>query len=177
MNWKSKLESLGMQESDLSVRIKKIVKDYYEIESGLAQAEEAMSSGSLSESDLKETKETIKELEDALSNLNDNLVYEVEKYHKNKDVYAAKSQNLKNGKAKAAATKDTTTAATTTKAAAPQPPVAGVSVTKPQPVATAQQGGAVATEKKGGWGKWILFGALALIGGGVALNYVNSGDE
>lgn len=160
MNWKEKLSSLGMQEADLSVRIKKDIQAYNDLENGLTEVKKELR-GDVSEDEKNELNESLNEIQNGIEVMNETLIKSIERFYKNKDGYAERAKNLKGGK----------TAVKTAE-------VGGVTVTKPhpQPVVASANGQSATQEKKGGIGKWLLIGALALIGGGVALNYMNSND-
>lgn len=166
MKWKSKMQTLGLDESSLSVRIKKNIKDYYSLIEGLNEAKAEINNDNLSQEEVDSAQDTIDELTNAVSIADNNLANDIEKYHKNKDLYDKRTSYLNNS------AKKTSNAPAQTQTAKSGIAVAGVTATNTKPQSTAPQG----EVKKSGLGKWLLGGVLVVLTGGAILNYMKNND-
>lgn len=100
MNWKQKLEQFKLNENELSIRIKNKIKDYNSIVSGIEEIKGQMEAEGLSQEQADDLQENLDSLEGALTDLDESLSNDIEKYNRNKDMYAEKAKNLKHQKAK-----------------------------------------------------------------------------
>lgn len=163
MNWKQKLEELGMTEQSLSASIKKKIKEHNEIIEALKEASNDLRNAG-DDDDTEELRVQISELKDGVEASNEQLIDSIVHYHKNKDVYKAKVERMQQAKKNKQSTQpkaDTTPA---------------VVVNQPQVQAQPQvQGGQVDTpkdEKKSNFLAWALGAAAIVIVGVVTLGRV-----
>ena len=141
--FEQKLQELGLQESELSVACKNLIKDYRE---GINYIE------TLGENEGGELDVDIADLQNELEMLDDKIVEKIQWFSDNRELVEKRKENLK--KRGRPSKKDATASATATPPAPPTPPT--------PPVATSN-----ATEPKKK--KGIGFGTILLLLGGTIL--------
>jgi hypothetical protein len=160
MKWKQRFDELGLTNETISQGLKNKIRDYYDIQQGIADMKQVLANPSVNDN----VEEIQADLEDAIETLeayDNKLVGDVELYFKNKDTYADKMKKMAEGREKkkqAMASGGATKTTTTT-------PQATQTQQQPKQVETKTEG----EEKKSNWG-WIGFAVLA---GVVTLGAVN----
>ena len=152
MKWKKHMESLGLNESNISQGIKTKIKDYNEIVDGISQLKETIADPDLND-DVNELNETLTDLNESLDIADRDLVEALDKFAKLKDTYAERGRKMAEGRAKKKEGQSSPESKPTPKPA--EPPVN----TKPVPAKTEER----EEVKEAGSGNWGLFlGTLAL---------------
>jgi len=164
MKWKQRFDELGLTNETISQGLRNKIRDYYDIQQGIADMKEVLANPSVND----DVEEIRAELDDAIETLeayDTKLVSDVELYFKNKDAYADKMKKMAEGREKK---KQAMASGGATKTPTPTPQ-ATQTPTPPQQqqkqVVTNQSG----EPKKTNWG-WIGFAVLA---GVVTLGAVN----
>lgn len=128
MKWKQALSQTGMQESELSAKIKKVISAFNDLVDEEASIKAQLSSGTASPQLKAQLEEEYSEVVEAIETLDEQLVLDVNKFFKNKDRYAEMADKMAKGRAAKKAGKSAPTPA-----AAPSPAPQPVSAPAPAP--------------------------------------------
>ena len=93
MKWQNEMESLGLNDSNISVGLKNKIKDYNDIVKYIKELKETIENPSVNDN-VDELQSTLVDMEEALETADDKLVRAIQLYHKNKDKYAEMSKHL-----------------------------------------------------------------------------------
>lgn len=99
MKWQNEMDSLGLNETNISVGLKNKIKDYNDIVKYINELKETIENPSVNDN-VDELQSTLSEMEEALETADDKLVRAIQLYHKNKDKYAEMSKHLTGRKRK-----------------------------------------------------------------------------
>ncbi len=167
MNWKQKLQEIGLSESQLSRSLKKKAADYETINAAIKEVSEALKEAD--EDEVEDLQNQLSELKEGLQESNNDLVRSIEIYIANKDANQARVEKMRAGKEAKKVNKALNPAPTPTPAAEPKP----ASQNNPaDPISVQAQ---VIDENEGKEKKksnalfWILGAAAAVIVGVVTL--------
>jgi uncharacterized membrane protein len=154
MSWRNVLSEVGLKESELSVKLKKVAAAFSDLENEKARVGGLLKSTTLQSSEKQKLDAELAEINEAMVTLDENLREEIPNYAKNKPKYDEMSRKMAQGRtAKAKKKKDGgTTEPTPTPPAEPTPtPPAEPTPTTPseptEPVDPDKK-----DDKKGGWG-------------------------
>jgi len=172
MKYQDKLNELNLSEQNVSASIKKsivtledIIDSYHNAKKALENAENEQD-----EERISEINKDIEEMQGDIEELDDKIVYKLEDYNKNKDVYAEKAKKMLDG---AKAKREQLLAkengeSVVVASAVPQPQP------QPQPkVETPKVEILEAPKKKSNWALWLVAGIVAVI----TLNQVVIGTD
>ena len=155
IKFEEKIEELGIDKEQMSQPIKKAIQDFYTQYESLVDIQNDFND--VDDEDKEELREELQELEKLVQDADDALVGKVNLWFKNKDVYAANTARMLEGKAKKdlAAKGGVTlpTTASTPLTATPTPTPAPASVVSP----------VVKKEESSDWVWWALGGVIALV--------------
>jgi uncharacterized membrane protein len=126
MKWKQALSQTGMQESELSAKIKKVISAFNDLVDEEASIKSQLSSGTASPQLKAQLEEEYSEVVEAIETLDEQLVLDVNKFFKNKDRYAEMADKMAKGRAAKKASKSAP-------APAPAPSPAPQPVSAPAP--------------------------------------------
>jgi hypothetical protein len=93
MKWQNEMDSVGLNETNISVGLKNKIKDYNDIVKYINELKETIEKPSVNDN-VDELQSTLSDMEEALETADDKLVRAIQLYHKNKDKYAEMSKNL-----------------------------------------------------------------------------------
>lgn len=156
IKFEQKIEELGIDKEQISQPIKKAIKDFYTQYESLVDIQNDFND--VDDEDKEEVREELEELQKLVEQADDVLVGKVYTWFKNKDVYAANTARMLEGKAKKdLATKGGATPTTT----APAPNIATFPLETSTPATSAAP--AVAKEESSNWALWVLGGLVAAI--------------
>jgi hypothetical protein len=161
IKFEEKIQELGIDKEQMSQPIKKAMKDFYvqyeSYQDILKDFED------VEEEDKPELQEELEELRKLVEDADDVLVGKVNLWFKNKDVYAANTARMLEGKAKKdLAAKGGVTPPTPAPAPTPDPtPAPAAPVPTPDP--TPAPAPAVQKEESSDWVWWALGGVIALV--------------
>jgi hypothetical protein len=126
MKWKQALSQTGMQESELSAKIKKVISAFNDLVDEEASIKAQLSSGTASPQLKAQLEEEYSEVVEAIETLDEQLVLDVDRFYKNKDRYAEMADKMAKGRAAKKAGKSAP-------APAPAPSLAPQPVSAPAP--------------------------------------------
>jgi hypothetical protein len=157
MKWKQALSQTGMQESELSAKIKKVISAFNDLVDEEASIKSQLSSGTASPQLKAQLEEEYSEVVEAIETLDEQLVLDVDRFYKNKDRYAEMADKMAKGRAAKKAGKSAP-------APAPAPSPAPQPVSAPAP-APAEPVGETddKDKKKGGMGLGTAVLGLGLL--------------
>ena len=136
MKWRKVLSEVGLQESELSVKLKKVAAAFSDLENEKARVSGLLKSTTLEDSERVKLDAELAEINEAMETLDENLSAEIPNYAKNKPKYDEMSRKMAEGRtAKAKKKKD---------GGSTEPP--------PPPPPPAEPKDPVDPDKKGGWG-------------------------
>ena len=157
IKFEQKIQELGIDKEQMSQPIKKAIKDFYTQYESLVDIQNDFND--VDDEDKAELQEELDELRNLVEQADDVLVGKVTTWFKNKDVYAANTARMLEGKAKKdSAAKGGVTPPTPAPAPNPEPtpaPAAAPAPAAPAPV--------VAKEESSNWALWVLGGLVAAI--------------
>jgi hypothetical protein len=99
MKWKQALSQTGMQESELSAKIKKVISAFNDLVDEEASIKSQLSSGTASPQLKAQLEEEYSEVVEAIETLDEQFVLDVNKFFKNKDRYAEMADKMAKGRA------------------------------------------------------------------------------
>jgi hypothetical protein len=99
MKWKQALSQTGMQESELSAKIKKVISAFNDLVDEEASIKSQLSSGTASPQLKAQLEEEYSEVVEAIETLDEQLVLDVDRFYKNKDRYAEMADKMAKGRA------------------------------------------------------------------------------
>jgi uncharacterized membrane protein len=99
MKWKQALSQTGMQESELSAKIKKVISAFNDLVDEEASIKAQLSSGTASPQLKAQLEEEYSEVVEAIETLDEQLVLDVDRFYKNKDRYAEMADKMAKGRA------------------------------------------------------------------------------
>lgn len=144
MKWKQALSQTGMQESELSAKIKKVISAFNDLVEEEGSIKAQLSSGTASPQLKAQLEEEYSEVVEAIETLDEQLVLDVDRFYKNKDRYAEMADKMAKGRAAKKAGKSAPTPAP-----APTPePVSAPAPAPAEPVVETDDN----DKKKGGMG-------------------------
>jgi hypothetical protein len=155
IKFEQKIQELGIDKEQMSQPIKKAIKDFYTQYESLVDIQNDFND--VDDEDKEELREELEELQKLVEDADDVLVGKVNLWFKNKDVYAANTARMLEGKAK----KDMAAKGGVTPPApapAPDPTPAPAPTPDPTPAAPA-----VKKEESSDWVWWALGGVIALV--------------
>jgi len=161
MKWKQALSQTGMQESELSAKMKKVISAFNDLEEEEGNLKSQLASGTASPQLKAQLEEELAEVTDALQTLDEQLVADVDRFFKNKDRYAEMADKMAKGRAAKKAGKSAP-------APAPAPSPAPEPVPAPAPEPAEPVGDDDDKEKKKGG---IGFGSIILGAGLLILSF------
>jgi hypothetical protein len=161
IKFEEKIQELGIDKEQMSQPIKKAIRDFYVQYESLVDIQNDFND--VDDEDKEELREELEELQKLVEQADDVLVGKVNLWFKNKDVYAANTARMLEGKAKKdlAAKGGVTfpTTASTPHTAIPDPTPAPA----PTPDPTPAPAPAVKKEESSDWVWWALGGVIALV--------------
>jgi hypothetical protein len=166
MKWKQALSQTGMQESELSAKIKKVISAFNDLEEEEGNLKSQLASGTASPQLKAQLEEELAEVTDALQTLDEQLVADVDRFFKNKDRYAEMADKMAKGRAAKKAGKSAPAPAPNP---APEPTTEPVPAPNPAPAEPLNEGEGDddKEKKKGGLG----FGSVILGAGLLILSF------
>ena len=168
MKWKQALSQTGMQESELSAKMKKVISAFNDLEEEEGNLKSQLASGTASPQLKAQLEEELAEVTDALQTLDEQLVLDVDRFFKNKDRYAEMADKMAKGRAAKKAGKSNPAPEPTH---APAPVVdtntAPDTASEPVSVKPIDEGEGDKEKKKGGLG----FGSIVLGAGLLILSF------
>ncbi len=154
IKFEEKIQELGIDKEQMSQPIKKAMKDFYvqyeSYQDILKDFED------VEEEDKSELQEELEELRKLVEDADDVLVGKVNLWFKNKDVYAANTARMLEGKAK----KDAAKGGVTPPAPAPAPEPTPAPTPAPEPTPAPAP---LVKEESSDWVWWALGGVIALV--------------
>lgn len=120
MKWKQALSQTGMQESELSAKIKKVISAFNDLVDEEASLKSQLSNAGISPQLKSQLEEEYAEVVEAIETLDEQLVLDVDRFYKNKDRYAEMADKMAKGRAAKKAGKSAPTPAPTP-SPAPEP--------------------------------------------------------
>ncbi len=154
IKFEEKIQELGIDKEQMSQPIKKAMKDFYvqyeSYQDILKDFED------VEEEDKPELQEELEELRKLVEDADDVLVGKVNLWFKNKDVYAANTARMLEGKAK----KDAAKGGVTPPAPAPAPEPTPAPTPAPEPTPAPAP---LVKEESSDWVWWALGGVIALV--------------
>jgi len=163
MKWKQALSQTGMQESELSAKIKKVISAFNDLVDEEASLKSQLSDAGISPQLKSQLQEEYAEVTEAIETLDEQLVLDVDRFYKNKDRYAEMADKMAKGRAAKKAGKSAPTPA-------PAPSSAPEPVPAPAPAPAEPVGdddNKDGEKKKGGIG----FGSVILGAGLLILSF------
>ena len=157
IKFEEKIQELGIEKEQLSLPIKKAIKDFYTQYESLVDIQNDFQD--VDDEDKEELREELEELQKLVQDADEALVAKVYVWFKNKDVYAANTARMLEGKAKKDAAKGGVTPPTPAPAPAPTP----TPTPAPAPDPTPASAPAVEKEQSSDWVWWALGGVIALV--------------
>jgi hypothetical protein len=157
IKFEEKIQELGIDKEQMSQPIKKAMKDFYVQYESLVDIQNDFQD--VDEEDKEELREELEELQKLVEDADDVLVGKVNLWFKNKDIYAANTARMLEGKAKKDAAKGGVTPPAPTPAPTPDPTPAPA----PTPDPTPAPAPAVKKEESSDWVWWALGGVIALV--------------
>lgn len=158
IKFEEKIQELGIDKEQMSQPIKKAIRDFYTQYESLVDIQNDFND--VDDEDKEELREELEELEKLVQEADDKLVAKVYIWFKNKDIYAANTARMLEGKAKKDAAKSGVTPPTPAPAPAPAP--APTPAPEPTP-APAPAPAAAIKEESSDWVWWALGGVIALV--------------
>ena len=156
IKFEEKIQELGIDKEQMSQPIKKAIRDFYTQYESLVDIQNDFQD--VDEEDKEELREELEELQKLVEQADDVLVGKVNLWFKNKDVYAANTARMLEGKAK----KDLAAkGGVTPPAPAPTPDPTPAPAPTPDPTPTPAP--AVEKEQSSDWVWWALGGVIALV--------------
>ena len=163
MKWRKVLSEVGLQESELSVKLKKVAAAFSDLENEQARVGGLLKSTTLQSGERQKLDAELAEINEAMVTLDENLSEEIPNYAKNKPKYDEMSRKMAEGRtAKAKKKKD----GGSTEPTPPPPPPPAEPTPPVEPTPPAEPTEPVDPDKKGGWG----FGEIILGVGLLALS-------
>ena len=166
-NWQQTMTSLGVDASNLSARLRKMIKDYKEFEESVEEANNELNDPNLTDRKRSMLAKKRDEIQSAMDDMDADIVQGIERFNKNKDSIARSKERMQ----KYWNDKKGGGGSTVTE----QQAVSGVVVESPTQSAPAipmaASGQAVPKEEKKGYGTTILLGGLLLVLSLGAVNY------
>ena len=156
IKFEEKIQELGIDKEQMSQPIKKAIKDFYTQYESLVDIQNDFND--VDDEDKEELREELEELQKLVEQADDVLVGKVNLWFKNKDIYAANTARMLEGKAK----KDAAKGGVTPPAPAPAPAPAPTPAPEPTP-APAPAPAAAVKEESSDWVWWALGGVIALV--------------
>lgn len=166
MKWKQALSQTGMQESELSAKIKKVISAFNDLQEEEGNLKSQLASGTASPQLKAQLEEELAEVTDALQTLDEQLVADVDRFFKNKDRYAEMADKMAKGRAAKKAGKSAPAPAPAPNPA-PEPAPEPVPAPNPAPAEPVDDGEGDKEKKKGGIG----FGSIVLGAGLLILSF------
>jgi cell division septation protein DedD len=160
IKFEQKIEELGIDKEQMSQPIKKAIKDFYTQYESLVDIQNDFND--VDDEDKAELQEELDELRNLVEQADDVLVGKVSTWFKNKDIYAANTARMLEGKAK----KDLAAkGGVTPPAPAPAPTPAPTPDPAPAPAPTPAPAPAPEPKKEesSNWALWVLGGLVAAI--------------
>jgi hypothetical protein len=99
MKWKQALSQTGMQESELSAKIKKVISAFNDLVDEEASLKSQLSNAGISPQLKSQLEEEYAEVVEAIETLDEQLVLDVDRFYKNKDRYAEMADKMAKGRA------------------------------------------------------------------------------
>lgn len=167
MSWQTRLEAIGIDESNMPNMIKKAIKDLYSFQSTKEKLESLLERDDLSDNKREQYEDEVETLEESIEAQEEVIEKKIALWEKNKHIYEANTEKLRAmGKARKGIK-----VAKTTSEPTPAPAPEGVVVTPPAPPQPPQPATDPAPKKKGGIG-WIAIGLVVavLTAGAVIIN-------
>ena len=163
MKWKQALSQTGMQESELSAKIKKVISAFNDLVDEEASLKSQLSDAGISPQLKSQLEEEYAEVTEAIQTLDEQLVLDVDRFYKNKDRYAEMAEKMAKGRAAKKSGKS---------APAPAPAPAPIPAPEPVPAPAPEPAEPVGDDddkekKKGGIG----FGSVILGAGLLILSF------
>ena len=163
MKWKQALSQTGMQESELSAKIKKVISAFNDLVDEEASLKSQLSDAGISPQLKSQLEEEYAEVVEAIETLDEQLVLDVDRFYKNKDRYAEMAEKMAKGRAAKKSGKS---------APAPAPAPAPIPAPEPVPAPAPEPAEPVGDDddkekKKGGIG----FGSVILGAGLLILSF------
>lgn len=159
IKFEEKIQELGIDKEQMSQPIKKAIKEFYaqydSYQDILKDFED------VEDEDKPELQEELEELQKLVEQADDVLVGKVNLWFKNKDIYAANTARMLEGKAKKDAAKSGVTPPTPAPAPAPTPTPAPTPAPEPTPAPVVTP--AVEKEESSDWVWWALGGVIAIV--------------
>jgi len=168
MKWQQRMADFGLTEETVSVGLRKKIKDFRKIESGVDQLKQYLSQDNLSDEDRANYQSDLDELEGSLQAFDKELTRAVEIFDKNKDVYKRTSKHLV-AKKKQVKTDDNKTPAPT-----PEPtPEPKPDTVKAEPIVEGDKDGDGKKKSNGGWLIFAIAVGIITLG---AVNVMRNND-
>lgn len=156
IKFEQKIQELGIDKEQMSQPIKKAIKDFYTQYESLVDIQNDFND--VDDEDKAELQEELEELQKLVEEADDVLVGKVSLWFKNKDVYAANTARMLEGKAKKdLAAKGGVTPPTPAPAPTPAPTPAPEPTPAPAPAPEPKK------EESSNWALWVLGGLVAAI--------------
>lgn len=155
MKWQNEMESLGLNDSNISVGLKNKIKDYNDIVKYINELKETIENPSVNDN-VDELQSTLVDMEEALETADDKLVRAIQLYHKNKDKYAEMGKNLTGRPRKDGQPRKQTQ----TQPKPAEPPVNITPATKTETVVVEEEKVEEGEKKKTNW--WLFGGVILL---------------
>lgn len=161
IKFEQKIQELGIDKEQMSQPIKKAIKDFYTQYESLVDIQNDFND--VDDEDKAELQEELEELQKLVEEADEVLVGKVSLWFKNKDVYAANTARMLEGKAKKdLAAKGGVTPPTT--APAPTPASTPAATSEPAPSAPTPAPAVESNkEESSNWALWVLGGLVAAI--------------
>lgn len=171
MKWKQALSQTGMQESELSAKIKKVISAFNDLVDEEASLKSQLSDAGISPQLKSQLEEEYAEVVEAIETLDEQLVLDVDRFYKNKDRYAEMAEKMAKGRA---AKKSGKSAPAPAPAPAPSPAPEPVPAPAPEPAEPVGDDDDKEKKKGGiGFGSVILGAGLLILSFGAYNHFKN----
>jgi hypothetical protein len=159
IKFEEKIQELGIEKEQLSQPIKKAIKDFYTQYESLVDIQNDFND--VDDEDKEELRQELEELQKLVEDADDVLVGKVNLWFKNKDVYAANTARMLEGKAKKdMAAKGGVIPPAPAPTPAPTPDPTPTPAPTPDPIPAAAP---AVKEESSDWVWWALGGVIALV--------------
>jgi septum formation inhibitor MinC len=155
MKWQNEMDSLGLNQTNISVGLKNKIKDYNDIVKYINELKETIENPSVNDN-VDELQSTLVDMEEALETADDKLVRAIQLYNKNKDKYAEMSKHLTGRPRKDGQPRKQTQ----TQPKPAEPPVNTTPATKTETVTVEEEKVEEGEKKKTNW--WLFGGVILL---------------
>ncbi len=98
MKWKSALSQTGMQQNELSAKIKKVIDAYNDLDNEKQRVYHLVTDENVGEQRKEQLQEELDEINEAIQTVDEQLVQDINRFFKNKDRYAEMAEKMKKGR-------------------------------------------------------------------------------